>query len=150
MPNNVVDQLPGADVVPTPSAVDELIDAYRAHVQDRVLPAPVSVGLNPKSQRIDVQPEGGVDTVFQLSNVLAWSYTLADVAASWWRTNDDRLHVRVNGRISRGAGLRVYGGGPFGDCQGLVSLDLDQSEAISLDDLATLIELLQADRAVAG
>ncbi len=120
-----------------------MLGAFRAHVRDRVLPALVSLNFSANGREIAVQPEGGADLVQHLGNVLVWAYTLVDVTAQWWRTPEDRLHVSIHGRTASGTRMKVYGGGSFSDCQGLVSLALDESEGVSIDELYTLIALLR-------
>ncbi len=127
----------------TQSTTDSLIGAYRSHVLGRNLPDPASVDFIPSTREILVQPRGGLDLASRLGNLLVWAYTLSDLTASWWHTPDDALHVRVSGRTAGGTRLRVYGGGPFAQCCGLVSLDLDEKEGVSLDELYTLVGLLR-------
>ncbi|MFI7679556.1 hypothetical protein [Actinophytocola sp. NPDC049390] len=130
-------------VLTTPSTMDSLIGAYRSHVLGRNLPDPVSLNLMPSTREIMVQPHGGLDVASRLGNILVWAYTLSDLTASWSRTPEDRLHVRVNGRTAGGTVLTIYGGGPFAECCGLVTLDLDEREGVSLDELYTLVGLLR-------
>jgi hypothetical protein len=108
-----------------------------------VLPAPVSLTFSANVREIAVQPEGGTDLVQHLGNVLLWAFTLSDVTARWWRTHEDRLHVSVLGRTASGTRMKVYGGGAFSDCRGLVSLAVDESEGVSIDELFTLLGLLR-------
>jgi hypothetical protein len=132
-----------SNILTRTSAVGSMLSAFRAHVRDRVLPAPVSLSFSALGREISVQPEGGADLVQHLGNVLLWAYTLVDVTAQWWRTDEDRLHVSVHGRTASGTRMKVYGGGAFSDCRGLVALALDESEGVSLDELYTLIGLLR-------
>jgi len=132
-----------SNILATTSAVGSMLGAFRAHIRGRVLPAPVSLSFSANGREIAVQPEGGADLVQHLGNVLLWAYTLADVTARWWRTDDDRLHVSVDGRTANGTRMRVYGGGAFSDCRGLVALALDESEGVSVDELYTLHGLLR-------
>jgi hypothetical protein len=125
------------------AAVGSMLSAFRAHVRDRVLPAPASLTFSGYVREIAVQPEGGADLVQHLGNVLLWAYTLVDVTASWWRTDEDRLHVSVRGRTAGGVRMKVYGGGSFSECRGLVDLARDESEGVSLDELYTLLNLLR-------
>jgi hypothetical protein len=120
-----------------------MLGAFRAHVRDRVLPALVSLSFSANGREIGVQPEGGTDLVQHLGNVLVWAYTLVDVTALWWRTPEDRLHVSIRGRTASGARMKVYGGGAFSDCRGLVPLGRNESEGVSLDELFTLLSLLR-------
>lgn len=135
------------------SVVDMLMRAYRAHVHGRRLPAPVTVSFCARKQEIEVLPDGGTDVARHLGNVLLWGHTLADVSATWWRTRSGNLHVSVRGRTSIGVRVLVYGGGDFADCAGLVALDPDQTDGVSLDELYALVCLLrenqQNDRQVA-
>lgn len=126
----------------TSTAVDSLIGAYRSHVLGRPLPAPASVDFTPGPREIGVQVTGaGVGSC--LANLLVWAYTLADVTAQWWHTPNGNLHTTVTGRTAGGARMRVYNSGHFADCHGLVQLDLDQREGVSLDELYTLVNLLR-------
>jgi hypothetical protein len=139
-----------------PTAVDSLLGAYRAHVLGRTLPVPVALGFTPSQQEIDVQPGGGVDLCSHLASMLVWAHTLSDVTARWWHTSDHGLHVTILGRTAGGTRMRVYGGGDFSECHGLVRLATGQKEGVSLDELYTLVGLLreatrdaQHDRVVA-
>jgi hypothetical protein len=129
-------------VLTTPSTMDSLIGAYRSHVLGRNLPDPASVDFTASTRGIMVQP-GGVDLSSRLGNILVWAYTLSDLTASWTRTPENRLHIRVNGRTAGGTTLTVYGGSTFADCCGLVTLGLDEREGVSLDELYTLVGLLR-------
>ena len=133
-------------VLTTPSIMDSLIGAYRSHVLGRNLPDPASVDFIPSTREILVQPRGGLDLAYRLGNILVWAYTLADLTASWSRTPEDRLHVRVIGRTAGGLPMTVYGGGPFADCCGLVDLGHGEREGVSLDELYTLVGLLREHR----
>jgi hypothetical protein len=132
-----------SNILTRTTAVGSMLGAFRAHVRDRVLPAPVSLSFSANGREIAVQPEGGADLVQHLGNVLVWAFTLADVTAEWWRTDEDRLHVSIHGRTASGTRMRVYGGGAFSDCRGLVALKRDESEGVSIDELYTLISLLR-------
>jgi hypothetical protein len=132
-----------SNILTRTSAVGSMLGAFRAHIRGRVLPAPVSLTFSANVREISVQPEGGADLVQHLGNVLIWAFTLADVTAQWWRTPEDRLHVSVHGRTASGARMKVYGGGAFSDCRGLVPLARDESEGVSLDELFTLLSLLR-------
>src|SRR5262245_60097291 len=125
------------------STVDSLIGAYRAHVLGRPLPAPVELRFIPSQKEIIVQPEGGLDFVRKLGNILLWAYTLTDVTAEWWHTPNDRLHITVDGRTNTGTRFSVYGGCEFTQCHGLIRLDPDQKEGVSIDELYTLANLLR-------
>lgn len=125
------------------STVDSLLGAYRSHVLGRSLPAPVAVGFMPSQREIDVQPCGGVDLCTHLANMLVWAYTLADLTAQWWHTADNGLHVTITGRTAGGTRMRVYGGGDFSECYGLVRLAAGQREGVSLDELYILVGLLR-------
>lgn len=128
------------------SVVDMLMRAYRAHVHGRRLPAPVTVSFCPRKREIEVQPDGGTDLARNLGNVLLWGHTLGDVSATWWRIGSDRVHVSVRGRTSIGVRVLVYGGGDFADCAGLVALDPDQTDGVSLDELYALVCLLRENQ----
>lgn len=134
----------------TTSTMDSLIGGYRAHVLGRVLPTPVSVQFNMYGPEVAIQPDGGLDTVRHLGHLLVWAYTLTDVTARWWRTRDDRLHVSVRGRTSGRVRMHVYGGCEFSDCLGLVVLELQQQEDVTLDELYTLVGLLREAQARTG
>lgn len=142
-----------SNVLTTTSAVGSLLSAFRAHVRGRVLPAPVSLSFDAKAREIAVQPEGVLDLATQLGNVLLWAYTLSDVTAKWWRTDGDRLHISIRGRTATGARVRVYGGGHFSECLGLVQLRPDECDGVSVDELylfhAQLREHGQHEREVA-
>jgi hypothetical protein len=124
-----------SNVLTTTSAVGSLLSAFRAHVRGRVLPAPVSLSFDAKAREIAVQPEGVLDLATQLGNVLLWAYTLSDVTAKWWRTDGDRIHISIRGRTLSGARVRVYGGGHFSECLGLVQLGRDECDGVSVDEL---------------
>lgn len=128
------------------SILDMLMRAFRAHVHGRRLPAPVMVSFCPRKREVEVQPDGGTDLARNLGNVLLWGHTLGDVSATWWRTRSDNLHVSVRGRTSIGVRILVYGGGDFADCAGLVSLDPDQTDGVSLDELYALVCLLRENQ----
>ena len=130
-------------VLTKPSTTDALIGAYRSHVLGRNLPDPATLNICPTTRQIAVQPGAGSDLCSRLGGVLVWACTLTDVTASWWHTPDDALHVTVSGRTAGGIRLRVYGGGAFAECCGLVSLGLDEQEGVSLDELYTLVGLLR-------
>ena len=126
-----------------PSAVDSLLGAYRAHVFGRSLPVPVGLGFSTSVREIDVQPGGGADLCTHLAGILVWAYTLTDVTAQWWHTSEHGLHVTVLGRTAGGTRMRIYGGGDFTQCQGLVRLAAGQKEGVSLDELYALVGLLR-------
>lgn len=125
------------------STVDSLLGAYRAHVLGRPLPVPVALSFTPSQREIDVQPSGGVNLCSHLASMLVWAYTLADVTAEWRHTADYGLRVTITGRTAGGTRIRVYGGGEFSECHGLVSLAMGQREGVSLDELYTLVGLLR-------
>lgn len=127
----------------TTSAMDSLIGAYRSHVLGRPLPTPVSLDFTPGQREINVQTGGGQDLCSCLANLLVWAYTLTEVTAEWWHTPEHNLHVTVTGRTSGGTRMRVYTGGFFAKCQGLVRLDVAEREGVSLDELYTLTALLR-------
>jgi len=124
-----------ANILTTTTAVGSLLGAFRAHVRGRVLPAPVSLMFEARAREIAVQPEGTHNLAQQLGNVLLWAYTLSDVTAKWWRTDGDRLHISVRGRTLSGARMRVYCGGHFSECLGLVALGPDEADGVSVDEL---------------
>ena len=126
----------------TSTVVDSLIGAYRSHVLGRALPAPASVDFIPGPRQIGVQV-AGVGLGSCLASLLVWAFTLADVTAQWWHTPSGNLHVTVTGRTAGGAQMRVYSGGDFAACHGLVQLATDQKEGVSLDELYTLVNLLR-------
>ena len=126
----------------TTSTVDQLIGAYRSHVLGRTLPAAVMLNITPALRVISVQPEG-TDLCSRLANVLVWAYTLTELTAQWWRTPDQWLQITVTGRAAGRARLRVYCGGPFDACRGLVPLAVNASEHVSLDELYALACLLR-------
>jgi hypothetical protein len=124
------------------STVDVLIRAFRAHMHGRSLPAPCMLGFSPLDRQMEVQP-GGEDLVSMLGNLLLWAHTLTDVTATWRRIDSGRLHVCVTGRTTIGVRVRVYGGGLFSECAGLVALDPGQADGVSLDELYALACLLR-------
>lgn len=142
-----------SNILATTSAVGSLLSAFRAHIRGRVLPVPVSLGFDAKSREIAIQPEGLTNLAAQLGNVLLWAYTLSDVTAKWWRTDGDRLHISVRGRTATGARVRVYGGGHFSECLGLVQLAPNETDGVSIDELylfhTALREHRQHEREVA-
>jgi hypothetical protein len=119
--------------VVTTSAVGSLLGAFRAHVRGRVLPAPIVLSFD--TGEIAVQPEGTLNLAQQLGNILVWADTLSETTAKWWRTDGDRLHISVRGRTLSGARVRVYGGGHFSECLGLVQLAPDEADRLSVDEL---------------
>jgi hypothetical protein len=125
------------------STVDSLIGAYRSHLLGRPLPAPVSVDFTPGPREIGVQVDSGPDLGACLAKLLVWAYTLTEVTAQWWHTPSRNLHVTVTGRTAGGARMRVYTGGTFTHCHGLVRLGVDMREGVSLDELYTLTSLLR-------
>jgi hypothetical protein len=134
-----------SNILTTTSAVGSLLSAFRAHIRGRVLPAPVSLSFDAKSREMAIQPEGQNDLVTQLGNVLLWAYTLSDVTAKWWRTDGDRLHISIRGRTNTGARVRVYGGGHFSECLGLVQLAPDETDCVSIDELYLFHTALRED-----
>jgi len=138
-----------SNILATTSATGSLLSAFRAHVRGRVLPAPISLTFDGKSREIAVQPEGALDLVAQLGNVLLWAYTLSEVTAKWWRTDGDRLHISIRGRTISGARIRVYGGGHFSECLGLVALGPDESDGVSLDELYLFLSQLREGKEAA-
>jgi hypothetical protein len=108
-----------------------------------VLPAPISLSFDAE---ISVQPEGTLNLAQQLGNILLWAYTLSDVTAKWWRTDGDRLHISVRGRTLSGARLRVYGGGHFSECLGLVQLGPDEADGVSVDELYLFLSQLRDEQ----
>jgi hypothetical protein len=132
-----------SNILTTTSAVGSLLSAFRAHVRGRVLPVPVSLGFDASSREIAIQPEGQTDLATQLGNVLLWAYTLSDVTAKWWRTDNDRLHISVLGRTISGARVRVYGGGHFSECLGLAQLATDEVDGVSIDELYLFLSQLR-------
>jgi hypothetical protein len=125
------------------STVDTLIGGFRAHVLGRSLPAPAYVRLDVLGREVSVQPQGGVDLVTKLGNMLLWAHTLSEVSAEWWRTEEDRLHVTIRGRTAGGLRMEIHGGGTFDQCTGLVALGRDEHEGVSLDELYALVCLLR-------
>jgi hypothetical protein len=81
-----------------------------------------------------------------LGNVLMWTYTLAEVTASWWHTDEGDLIVRVWGRGAGGLRLTVFGAAPFDQCCGLVPLTPGQEENVTVDELYTLHNLLRENQ----
>jgi len=142
-----------SNILATTSVVGSLLSAFRAHIRGRVLPAPVSLAFDACSREIAIQPEGQTSLATQLGNVLLWAYTLSDVTAKWWRTDGDRLHISVRGRTATGARVRVFGGGHFSECLGLVQLAPNETDGVSIDELylfhTALREHQQHEREVA-
>lgn len=129
--------------VTTTSTMDSLIGGYRAHVLGRALPTPVTLSFSLHNREVAVQPDGGLDTVRHLGNILVWAYTLTDVTARWWHTTDDRLHVSIHGRSAGGVRINVFGGCDFAACLGLVDLESGRRDGVSLDELYALVGLLR-------
>jgi hypothetical protein len=127
----------------TTSTVDSLIGAYRSHVLGRALPAPASVDFVTGPRQISVQTSNGRDLCAGLANLLVWAYTLTDLTAEWWHTPTGNLHVTVTGRTGGGSRMRIYTGGLFTDCHGLISLAANEREGVSLDELYALANLLR-------
>ena len=138
-----------ANILATTSVTGSLLSAFRAHVRGRLLPAPVSLTFDSVDREIAVQPEGTMELVTQLGNVLLWAYTLSEVTAKWWRTDGDRVHISVRGRTLSGARLRVYCGGHFSECLGLVALAPNESDGVSVDELYLFLSQLRENREAA-
>lgn len=135
-----------SNILTTTSTVGSLLSAFRAHIRGRVLPAPISLLFDAKGREIAIQPEGALDLAMQLGNVLLWAYTLSEVSAKWWRTDGDRLHISVTGRTISGARVRVYGGGHFSECLGLVALGPNETDGVSIDELYLFLAELRDRR----
>jgi hypothetical protein len=112
-------------------------------VLDRSLPAPAYVQLDVRKRQVVIQPQHRGGLAVELANLLMWAHTLDEVTAQWWRTTADRLHVTVYGRTGGGLRLKIYTGSPFDETAGLVRLEPDQSEGVSLDELYALVGLLR-------
>lgn len=125
------------------SIVDSLIGGFRAHMLGRTLPAPALVHLDVYTRQVRLQPQHGGHLADQLANLLMWAHTLIEVTADWWRTTADQLHVTVSGRTQGGLRMHIYTGGEFTETLGLVRLDPDQTEDVTLDELYTLVGLLR-------
>jgi hypothetical protein len=138
-----------SNILATTSITGSLLSAFRAHVRGRVLPAPISLTFDAKSREIAIQPEGVLNLAAQLGNVLLWAYTLSDVTAKWWRTDGDRIHISVRGRTFSGARMRVYGGGHFSECLGLVALGPDETDGMSIDELYLFLSQLREGKEAA-
>lgn len=138
-----------SNILATTSATGSLLSAFRAHVRGRVLPAPISLSFDGLDHEIAVQPEGSLNLAAQLGNVLLWAYTLSEVTAKWWRTDGDRIHISVRGRTLSGAHIRVYGGGHFTECLGLVALAPNESDGVSVDELYLFLSQLREGKEVA-
>lgn len=138
-----------SNILATNSVTGSLLSAFRAHVRGRVLPAPISLTFDGKSREIAVQPEGALNLATQLGNVLLWAYTLSEVTAKWWRTDGDRLHISVRGRTLSGARIRVYGGGHFDECLGLVALAPNEADGVSVDELYLFLSQLREGKEAA-
>jgi hypothetical protein len=138
-----------SNILTTTSTTGSLLSAFRAHVRGRVLPAPISLLFDASGPEIAVQPEGTLDLATQLGNVLLWAYTLSDVTAKWWRTDGDRLHISIRGRTLSGARIRVYGGGHFSECLGLVALGPNETDGVSVDELYLFLSQLRENREAA-
>lgn len=134
--------------VKRPGELEKLTGAFWAHVRKHPeLPEPCIVTLNPGTLEVEVQVSTG-DAVAHLGDLLLWAYTLDGVTAQWWHTRNEYLHITFRGRAA-GVRFRVYGGVPFAPCSGLVRLDADEHEGVSVDEIYALRELLteQADAA---
>jgi len=138
-----------SNILATTSATGSLLSAFRAHARGRVLPAPISLTFDGKSREIAVQPEGALNLATQLGNVLLWAYTLSEVTAKWWRTDGDRLHISIRGRTLSGAHIRVYGGGHFSECLGLVALAPNEADGVSVDELYLFLSQLREGKEAA-
>jgi hypothetical protein len=138
-----------SNILATTSVTGSLLSAFRAHVRGRVLPAPISLTFDGKGREIAVQPEGALNLAAQLGNVLLWAYTFSEVTAKWWRTDGDRLHISVRGRTLSGARIRVYGGGHFDECLGLVALAPNEADGVSVDELYLFLSQLREGKEAA-
>ncbi|WAL65917.1 hypothetical protein ORV05_34535 [Amycolatopsis cynarae] len=124
------------------STLEHLATAFFDHTRRNPLPEPCTVTLQAMRPEVEVQIEPG-PTVAHLSGLLAWAATLDHVEARWGHTRYGDLHISVQGLTQGGVRLRVYGGISFDDCHGLVSLDGEGYQSVTLDELSTLRDLLQ-------
>lgn len=115
------------------SELEKLTAAFWAHLRENpTLPEPCSVTLDPWGPEVQVQvPPAG--SVAHLGELLLWAYTLHAVTAQWWNTGHS-LHLTLWGRAG-GTRFHVYGAIPLTHCAGLVRLDVDSQENVSVDEI---------------
>ncbi|TVT48392.1 hypothetical protein FNH05_18020 [Amycolatopsis rhizosphaerae] len=124
------------------SKLESLATAFFDHMRSHPLPEPCTVALQAMRPEVEVQIDPG-PTVTHLAGLLAWAATLERIEARWGHTRYGDLHISIQGHASSGVRLRVYGGIPFDDCHGLVPLDGEGYQGVTLDELRTLRDLLQ-------
>ncbi|WAL64925.1 hypothetical protein ORV05_28955 [Amycolatopsis cynarae] len=78
-----------------------------------------------------------------LSRLVLWARTLDEATVRWWPTRYGDLHISIQGRAG-GLVMHVYGGIAFRDCDGLISLDTDERQDVTLNELTALRDLLQS------
>lgn len=127
------------------STVDSLIGQFRAHVLGRHLPAPAYVKLDVTGYQVSVHPHtpwrDGL--AGRLGNLLVWAHTLEQVRAEWWRMDTGWVQITVHGSTSGGLRMTIHTGTLFSQTAGLVPLEVNQRDSVSLDELYTLAELLR-------
>ncbi|MFD4192873.1 hypothetical protein [Amycolatopsis thermoflava] len=123
------------------TALETLTRAFWGHLRDFPLPEPCRVTLHPGVPEIQVQVAPG-EAGTHLAELLLWAYTLDQVTATWWRTEQNNLHITIRGRSQGGAHFLVYGGVAWRHCGGLVQLANGAREGVSVDELYTLRMLL--------
>jgi hypothetical protein len=111
------------------------------------LPEPATISLEPTICRVSIQVATGRDDLVHLGELLLWAYTLDQVRAQWWHTPRTDLHITIEGRCATGIRFRVYGGMPVDLCADLVQLASGAAEAVSVDELYTLLVLLREQQA---
>jgi hypothetical protein len=120
------------------ATLDTLIGALYGHRACHCLPEPVTVGFDLAQLGIEIQ----VSLADTASALLAWARSLDQVTVSGWRHQEDRLHLTVLGRTIGGIRVRVYGGMPYAPSADLLTVAVDQSVPLTLDELALLCGLL--------
>ncbi|TVT17231.1 hypothetical protein FNH05_36200 [Amycolatopsis rhizosphaerae] len=129
--------------------LEKLSAAFWAHVREYPLPEPCRVSFDPMRPEVDVQVNPSA-TAAHLSELVLWGRTLHDVTVEWWHTTYGDLHIILRGNTHGGARIRVYGGITFADCAGLIALTEDDSQDVTLEELAALRDLLRSAEEVAA
>ena len=131
------------------AAFDTTTQALRAHLDQFGLPQPVSVTFNLWQPEVSVQT-GGDTPAAELGRLVAWACTMQAVDTRWWHTLDGSLHVTITGRTAGGVRIKAYGGIDYAATAGLVTLPVDQSEHIRVDELEALADLLRDHQTTRG
>jgi hypothetical protein len=137
--------------LPTASVMINLAKSLHGLLATSDLPDPASVSLHYHDHSLSIQPRVTAehDPVAVLSSLLLWSRLLHGITADWWHTNEGNLHIGINGRTASGTCVRLYQGVPYDTVREWVLLTPDQSDTVSLDELAGLVRDLHTTRPAA-